>query len=49
LLIEEALVFLECADVITALLEPIPVGDRASFLGGGASFEDAPQCLVGRP
>jgi hypothetical protein len=48
-LIEEALIFLECADVISVLLEPIQVGGSARFFGYGVSFEDALQGLVGGP
>jgi hypothetical protein len=48
LLVEEALVFIERADVIAVLLESTIVGGSARLFGSGTSFEDAFESLVGR-
>jgi len=48
LLVEEALVFIERADVIAVLLEPTIVSGSARLSCGGTAFEDAFESLVGR-
>jgi hypothetical protein len=47
-LVEEALVFIERADVIALLLEPTIVGGSARLFCCGGSFQDALESLIGR-